>query len=684
MAIIKRNITATPGLQPSTDSTTTSTTHFVDADKIRFRDGFPEKIGGYVQVLIDNDDPINGCIRTVYSYNLENNVRYILGGDTYLYYLFASQLVNITPLDTATTAIPNSLNSNYGLLVNDALITISGSTTITVNDPATIIHAGDVIELSGIVGFNGVPAAELNTAHRVVTVDENSYEFIVTTAATSTGSGGGATITQATSIITVDQPVHDFVNGERIKINGAVSFAGIPDVAINKEHIIRNVTTNTYDIVVATIATSSVTNGGGAATNVQGQIPQGLCDATAAQGYGAGLYGIGLYGVSKISEQGEIDARSWILDRYGNSVVMNPGVQTGVYIWDSNPEEAPILLQNAPTEVNYVFVSNEIVVTLGASGVGNRIQWSDQGNPTEWTALATNQAGQDDIEQASTFISHINLKRINLLFTSSQVFTYRYIGRPFVWETRLLDEKSGIISKNARVQHNGVAYWMGTDNFYYYRSGNVEIIPSNTTSETTIKKYVFDNITTSQTSKIFAWYNRNFNEVWWHYPSAGSLECDKVVRLNVKDFTWTFDTFDRSAGEYPTQLQEFPFVAQAFRDESYSVIYEHENGTDANGEPLSWYIKTPFYDTGLDTANFLTIEPDSLQNGSINCTIDVKKYPQSTQIYGSRSFDVEPDTEVVSYRLDNRYVQYTLTGSSLGQFWRSGIWKETVSKSGGR
>lgn len=684
MADVFLPILAVPGVQPVTDFTTASTPHYVAADKIRFVDGFPEKIGGWESITIDDNLPVNGCARSIFSYNLSNNVRYIIGTNSNLYYLIGSQLTNITPLVTSTTAIANSLDSNFGTLGNDPVATVSGSNTVTITNTATIVRVGDTITLSGSTAVNGIPAGEINTSHFIRTQSTNSYTFQVTTDATSTGSGGGASVVQATPIVTVNQTAHGFPTGARVGILAATTFAGIPADDLNKEHIIRTVTTNAYDIVVDTAATSSASGGGGASTTVQGEITDGLCDATAAQGYGAGLYGVGLYGTALTSAAGEIPARSWISDRFGDNIVTNPGVQTGVFSWDSNTVAAPALLANAPTAVNYVFVSNEIVVTLGAGGVPNRIQWSDQGVSTIWTAAATNQAGQDDIEKASEFISHVNLKGINLLFTESQVYTFRYIRRPFIWETKLLDEKSGIIAKNARVQHNGIAYWMGSDNFYYYRSGNVEIIPSNTTHETTLKKFIFNDINTSQKSKIFCWYNRRFNEIWWHIPGSSSSEPDKIARFNVKDGTWTADTLNRSAGEYPTQLKEFPYLARTEDDNLTSTLYQHEKGDDDDGSSLAWSLSLPFMDSSTDTANITAVIPDSIQTGDITCTVNVKKYPQSASLYGSTALTITPTTEVQSFRQNSRFIQYVLSGNTLGQSWRMGNWQQVVSKGGRR
>jgi hypothetical protein len=668
------------GVQYETDFTEYSTPHYVSADKIRFVDGFPEKIGGWESIIINDNNPINGSARSIFSYNLSNNERYLIGTHSNLYYFIGSVLTNISPLVTATTTIANSLDSNYITLGSNPITTVSGSKTVTVTDTATKVRAGDTIQISGSSAVNSVPALEINTTHFVRSQSANSYTFQVTTSATSSGSGGGGSVVQATPIITVNQAAHGFSDGSRIKIQSAATFAGILDTGINIEHIIRNTSTNAYDIVVNTIATSSVTGGGGAATTVQGQIADGLANATSAQGYGAGLYGIGLYGTALTSSTGALPVRSWVFDRFGNNIIMTPGRQTGVYSWDSDTAIAPVALTNAPTAVNYLYVSNNIIVTLGDSNVGNRRKWSDQGDSTIWTPASTNQAGSDDIEGAAEFISHLNVKGINLEFTNSQVYTSRYIGRPFVWETKLLDNKSGIISKNARVEHNGAGYFMGNNNFYVYKSGNVQIMRSNSTKETTLKKKVFNNINLSQRSKIFAWFNRKFNEIWFHIPTTSSNEPDIVVRVNVQDDTWVLDTMNRSAGEYPTSLREYPYTAEYTSDSDTSSLYFQEKGTDADGIAMAWSLKTN--KTGGENFEVAIngIVPDSVQVGNVSLKIETYKYPQSTNVYNTRTITVSPNTEMIDFKTQGRYIQYTFSGEELGQSWRAGLWSAIMDK----
>lgn len=678
MKDIQRPIEVLAGVEPSTDSTPQSTQHFVASQGIRFIDGYPHKIGGWQSVLFDDGATILGCSRMLFSRVVLGNIQYIVGTDTNLYNILGSQLTNITPLTTSTTAIANSLATYYKTLANNPITTVSGSNEITVADSSTKIQVGDIITLSGSTAVNGIPDTEINANHFVRTKSTNSYTFLVSSSANTSGSGGGASVVQATSIITITQNNHGRSNGARIKLAGAAATGGIPDTEINIEHIIRNVSTNTMDIVCETNATSSVSGGGGAGTTIQGEIPAGECDATFGVGYGLGEYGVGLYGVPKYSGDAT-NPRVWSIDSYGTDQVMTPGQQTGVYLWDNDLSVAPALLTNAPTAVNYVFVSNNIVVTLGAGGVGNRIQASDNLDITIWSAAATNQAYLNDEAQASDWVSHAPARGLNLLFTDSQVFTFRYINRPLIWEVKLLDNNSGIIAQNARISHNGIVYWMGTSNFYMYRGGNVEIIPSNSTSETTLKRYIYDDLNYGQRAKIFAWFNEDYNEVWFHYPSAGSLECDRIARINVADFTHAPDVMNRSAAEYPAILGRYPYLIS-----SDNVVYKHELGLNADGEALPFSVTTPFYTSGKDQGNLKGVIPDSIQTGDITLTLNIKDYPQSANTASKGPYTITEEYNFLDFETAARYWQYVISGNEIDQEWTGGAWQELLAKGSNR
>lgn len=662
------------GVEPVTETTESSTPHYTFTKAIRFVNGQPEKIGGWRKLAFD-DGSINGITRSIFSYKFQGFDRYIYGTNTRLYSSFGTFLTNITPVKETGVAVANSLSTYYATLVSNPIATVSGSTTLTITDTAHKFQAGDTVTLSGSTAVNGVPSGEINNDLFIRSVDTNSYTVIVATPATSTGSGGGASVVRSSGYVTVASTAHGLSAGDRIKMAGAATFGGITDAEINLEFIVRNLTTNTFDIYTAGTATSSVASGGGASTEYFEPIDTGAADTLLGNGYGVGLYGVGLYGVSKTSLSTN-PARLWSHDRFGDLTVSAYNDQSSIYSWDNDTETAPVKVTNSPP-ANYVFVSNEIVVALGYDSAntqeaGNGISWCDQGGITNWT---TGQAGSDVIEGAGDFISQANARGENLLFTENQVYTFRYIGGQLIWQTRLLDQGVGIIGQNARVSVSGTVYWMASNNFYMWRGGSVEVVPSNSGAQTTLLKYVFNDINYSQKEKIFAWYNEEFREIWWHYPSQGSNEPNRVARLNVDDFSWCMDEMDRTAAEYPSVITQNPYLADIL-----SNIYLHEDGDNDDEVALSFQLKTPFSISGTKKAEQSAFIPDNLMSGNITVTIRTKSYPNSPQTY-DRDYIITTATDRISTQVNGRYIQYELNGNDLDQEFSAGIWYQEVKES---
>lgn len=671
-----KDITCLAGVEPDTDRTSFATPHYVFADKIRFIAGFPEKIGGWDIFTLESGQQIEGCPRTYFSYILNDRVRAIIGTNSHLYSLIASQLTNITPLDTDSEAIPDSLDTYYLTLGSDPLTTIDDSSTITISDANTKVRVGDSITLSGATTTNGIPDTEINATHVVRIQTTNSFSIMVATAATSSGTGGGGSIDLATGILTVNQLAHGLNDGDNIKIEDATDVGGILAADINTIFRIRNATTNTYDIVTEGEATSSVTAAGGSSTIVFLQIQPGSCDAFLGQGYGMGRYGVGLYGVSKTSSAPTLP-RIWSVDKFGDLAIMTPGDGGHLYSWNGSTATLPEVVTNSPDECNYVFTTNNIAVVLGADLVDNRIKWSDQGNLTVWTPSATNQAGEDDIEGADRFISQCNVRGVNLLFTPTKTYLFSYIGSPLVFSTQLLAPTIGLIAQNARAVYQGVAYWMGNDNFYMYDGGNVQVIPSNSKQFSTILKYVFGNMSSSQQSKTFAWVNEQFREIWWHYPSANSNEPDQVVRYNVQENTWTMDTMERTAAEYPDILLTYPRLLDIVGN-----IYRHENGYNDVNLPLRFQLTTKYFDSGTRTLKLAGVIPDSTQNEDIVLEVNSKLYPQQDPPLTNGPYVISPDTtRFGQINCRARLWQYDISGEELDQYWRAGNWQQEVKSS---
>lgn len=653
----------TPGVMPLTDATASDIPCWTEAYGIRFdpNTGRVRKIGGWSSQSFNYSESIDGTMRTIYSVIINQKVYTIIGTNTTLYSLIGSELVNITPLDTSSVAAANSLSTNYGTLSANPIATVSGSNSVTITDASYArFQPGDTYTLFGATTTNGIPNTELNAAHFIRSVGIGTVTFRTPTSASGTGSGGGALVVRSDGLINVTSAAHGLLNGYRVKISGSGNAGGILAASINKEFIIRNVTTNTFDVMTTGTSTSAVTAAGGGSTVYYPQIDAGNLNQGLGQGYGAGLYGVGLYGTALVSSSGMFFPRIWFCDRYGEDIIMTAGNQTGIYTWDGNTAIAPVLISGAPTDVNYAFVSNNILVTFG-HGVENEIFASDQGAITNWTASSTDQVFQDIIEGAGQFISHAEVDGYNLIFTSQQTYTMKYIGLPLVWQILPLDPNIGIIAPMARCSVNGIAYWMGESNFHFFRGGKVETLPSNFGVKSSIWNYVFSNLNYSQKSKIFCWHNEEWDEIWWHYPSANSNECDRVARFSRQLMTWVPDNMDRTAAEYPDISLSNP------RTGNVSTLYLQETGDDADGEPLPFYARSKKFATGTDSAVSANFVPDFSMSGTAIFGLRMYNYPQSQTAMGDKEYVVTGTTEKIPTQVNGRYFDLSIAGEELGQ-----------------
>jgi hypothetical protein len=676
-------INCLPGVQPTTDKTALATQHWTLSDKIRFVNGFPRKIKGWVSIALTSVAGIQGVARTLFSSLINGIVQTVIGTNTYLYSLRGSSLVNVSPLVTATTAAANSLATHYGTLANNPITTTSGSAIITVADAdAGRYAAGDLVTFSGSAAVGGILAATINTEHSIRAVAAGSYTVQVGTTATSTATGGGAAVVRKDGLIRVTSVAHEMLDGYRVKINAAAATGGVLAAEINVEHIIRNVSANTFDVMTDGTATSSVSAAGGAATTFQPQLDEGARDESFGQGYGMGLYGVGLYGVPKTSNNAKRYPRIWFCDKFGAKVVLTPGNQGGVYQWGGDISVAPALISGAPSAVNYLFVSDSILVTFGAGNIENKVFSSDQGNYSQWTASSTNQVFEDEIEGAGRLIGHIPVQGSNLIFTENQTRTFRYIGLPNIWEIKMLDPAIGMIAPMAGICVNNIAFWMGERNFYMWDGASVKIMPSNSDPQCTLLEYIFTNFNISQKSKVYCWYNSDYNEIWWHYPSASSLDPDMVVRVCIDDFTWMPDTFLRTCAERPNALLGYPRLIYT-DSEDEGTLYRHETGDDADGTAITWSLKTNLRNNfGKDTTTEVALIPDNIQIGAINVQVNGYQWPQSTAKTSDNTYTFSPSSDRVPILANGRYTQYILGGSEIGQSWQMGAWHEQIQRGG--
>jgi hypothetical protein len=465
--------------------------------------------------------------------------------------------------------------------------------------------------------------------------------------------------TNLSRTVVITDTTHGLATGDRVKLSGLATTGGILAATLNTEFIITVLTANTYSITAGTAATSTVAAGGGAVGERQGEIEAGQCDASAGYGAGMGLAGAGLAGVGR-SGTNSRDPRIWSGGRFGNNHIMTPGDEGPVLQWTGATTTAPEQLTNAPDDVNYVYVTNDIVVALGPQ---NTIRNSDQGAPTDWTPTAANQAQDDDIEGAGTWISHCPAgKGVNLLYTNAQVWLERYVGAPLVFTRDKIKEGDGIIGRNARVSVNGVAYWMGRENLYRYAGGQPEVLSF------TAHDAVFNNLHPTQYSKAWLEYREDYNEVRAHYVSADSPdgECDRVMVISLND-----NHVDEYAEAYAagSQGDTYDYPISITHD---GVLTQQEYGVNDNGAALSWFFETNLFAPYPGYfVNYDRFYPDGTQSGDIQMTIYARETPQGVETtYGP--FTITPSTEYICPEAYGKYFRHRFEGASIDGYYRQG------------
>ena len=160
-----------------------------DCDKVRFRSGYVEKIGGWAKAT---SSAFIGTARKLHNFVTLSSQNYLfIGTESKAYLELGGAYTDITPIRRTVT------------LGTDALTTGSpGSGIITVTDAGHGATIGDYITISGATAFDGITSDQINKEHTVTTVINSSTYTITTTGSASTGgvSGGGSAIQVAYQI----------------------------------------------------------------------------------------------------------------------------------------------------------------------------------------------------------------------------------------------------------------------------------------------------------------------------------------------------------------------------------------------------------------------------------------------------------------------------------------------------
>lgn len=664
-----------------------------DCDKVRFRQGTPEKIGGWYRI---SSGTFLGVCRSLWKWVTLNGQK-LLGVGTNLKFYINSNNSNtyydVTPL------------RNPAATLGVDPFTGSGTTTVTVTDTQQTFSAGDYVLFSGATLVGGV---DLNGSYLVVTAGTST--FTITAASPVTGTGGGSAVVatpilgpnpftgSGTTTVTVTDASGGYIVGDFVTFSGATTVGGVD---LNGEYQIQSISGVTYTITAASPVTGT---GGGSSVVAAYQINVGPEIQEPVTGWGTGGWGAGGWGTG-IAGSGAI--RLWSQANFGEDLIFGPR-GGGIYVWSAalgvtaratNIRAEPGSDGSAPIIQNYVLVTDasRFVMAFGCNDYGQTIQdamlirWSDQESYVDWFPAATNQAGSIRLSRGSEIITALQSRQEILVWTDSSLYSLQYLGSEPWWGSQILGDNISIISENAVAIASGVTYWMGSDKFYLY-DGTVKTLKCD------LREFIYSDINPNQTQQVFAGTNEGFNEVWWFYCTEDSDVIDRYVVYNYLENIWYYGSMGRTAW-LDSGLSQYPLAATY----NYNIV-EHENGVDDNATattlPIEAYIASAEFDiddghnvgfiwrmlpdvkfTGSEVANpsvTMYLYPMQNSGAGINTPNSVGGISESavtqtgTSIAPGAGYEVAEFTGQINTRIRGRQIIMQVRSTGLGIQWQLG------------
>ena len=339
-----------------------------------------------------------------------------------------------------------------------------------------------------------------------------------------------------------------------------------------------------------------------------------------------------------------------------------------LYEWQGDVLTDAALIANAPTDCTGMMVTEErFVVCFGADGDPRKVQWSDREDNTSWTPAATNEAGDINLQTNGVILAGLRTRGQSLILTTEDAHTLTYQGPPFVYGVERVGTSCGLIAARAAASVDNGVIWMGLRGFFVYSGGRVQSIPCD------VADYVFSDINKDQRSKVSCVVNSAWNEIWWFYPSADSLECNRYVAYDFVENIWITGEMDRTAGVDRGVFRYPMFIA------SDGTLYEHEIG-------YNYGSSTPYAETGPisigagdNLMNVVELIPDEKTQGDVSATFKTRFYPNGAESeYGPFSM-----SNPTSVRFQGRQVRMRVEGS-VATDWRVGIMRLDARQGGRR
>jgi len=605
---------------------------WVDGDLVRFKNGYAEKIGGWLKEaytrvdaagsITTTETALVGIARTMVLWRAitDGEDRIAIGTHNHLYILENDALYDITPLRKTTSNLTNPLK------------TTDESTTIIVTDNSHGAISGDFVVINSAAAIGGITAATLNQSegYQITVLTANTYSITVSSAATSTVAAGGGTTIDISYLIGVAA--------------GLGQQSGDPAL--------------------------------GWGTGSWGGSTWGTPRSTD-------------------SSDVKLSNSQWSLNLWGEDLIATVR-GGAIYYYDTSSAGRAVLVSglggatSVPTTTTLTTISfpDRHVLALGTdplSSSGNidpmQVRWSDQEDFAVWAPTVTNTAGDQRLEVGTKIVSATTSKDETVIATDEALYGMTFVGPPFIFSFRLLATNCGSAGKNVMMTVDSTVFWMGRSNFFVY-DGIVKELPCS------VQHFVFDRMQKDYIDKSFAAHNKEYNEVSWFYVStsnsAGTAnpEPDSYVTFNYQDQAWSIGSLNRTVWSDAFGVRNVPF---AF-DEN-GLFYNHETGTTDNGSAMDSFVESSSLElfAGDNTYMVDKIVPDVTLSSdtSLSVTLKTRKYPNDTDVVKG-PFTITSTTQKVSTRAKGRQMAIKIQSTGTQDEWSLGDFRFNARQDGMR
>jgi hypothetical protein len=387
-----------------------------DTDRVRFRAGRPQNVGGYeVKVSATFD----GAARDLITWSDNDQIkRAMFGTPQKLYEHDGDTITDITPVSSSVT-------------LQNAFTVALSATKVTVSATAHGRSTGDLVFFTSVSGPSGGVTIGGNiilgtNIFTVSVVSDNVFAFDVdTTASAAQNSASQATIHY-------------------------ILFRGVSGAATGFGYGAAGWLAGTSTAGARAYSEPASAD----STNFESEITQ--------------------WSLDNWGEDVLLNRRGSNIFYFQTALSTTPMRATTV---TTSPISVNSLIVSPNDRHVVALGANEFSPTATVSGTFNPmvVRWSDQDSRTNWVPSVSSTAGEVVLTDGTRIVGAVRSKNAINIWTDNSLWLMEFAGPPFTFKFQQAGTNCGLIGPHAGIDYNGVTYWMGFDNFYA-NTGQVEVL----------------------------------------------------------------------------------------------------------------------------------------------------------------------------------------------------------------